>query len=231
MAWGIIGALDKEVELVKNSMNVEKTVKLYGSEWYIGEYRSQKLIVACSGIGKVNAAVCASTMIREFGAKAIVNIGVAGSMTDELGVLDVALSESVAFHDLDADMFSRYYPYMREFTADKALLSACQTVLEAKSLTYRSGRIATGDIFVSDKAVKADIATRLSPVCVEMEGAAIGEAAYMNGVPFLVIRTMSDSADDEAEISFDDFIEKAAVVSAGIVLGLIDTYNLEQREA
>jgi len=228
MVWGIIGALDKEVELVKNSIKLEKSVKLYGSEWYIGTYNSHKIVVACSGIGKINAAICASTMIREFGAEVIINIGVAGSMTKELGVLDVAISESVAFHDQNPDLFERFYPYQREFIADKTLHDTCINMLDKKenlSFAYKSGRIATGDVFVESEETKKSIEQLWQPLCVEMEGAAIGEAAFINNTPFLVIRTMSDSADSDAHDSFENMLDKAAEISADIVLDLICEYK------
>jgi adenosylhomocysteine nucleosidase len=227
MIWGIIGALDKEVELIRDSIAIEKTETVYGSTWYVGAYGTHKLVVACSGIGKINAALCTAAMIREFGAQVIVNVGVAGCMTKELGVLDVVISKSVVFHDQDQALFSRFYPHQKEFMADTGLLNACISLLDGKNdrgFKYRTGRIATGDVFVNDKSVKADIAARLDPLCVEMEGAAIGEAAFMHDTPFLVIRTMSDSADDSADESFDNFIELAAKTSAEIVLGLISAY-------
>ena len=229
MVWGIIGALDKEVALIRDSIQVERVENLFGSEWYIGTYRGQKLVVACSGIGKINAAICASTMIREFGAGAVINTGVAGCLTKEIGVLDVVISERATFHDQDMEgLYCRFYPYQKEFIADKGLLDACVRLIEKqdnRNYRYKTGLIVTGDDFIDDRKVKEDIINRLSPLCVEMEGAAIANAAFINKTPFLIIRTMSDNADDSAGMSFDTFLDIAAPVSAGIVLGLIEEYG------
>lgn len=225
MVWGIIGALDKEVELIKEKIALRETAELYHSPLYLGAYRGHDVAVACCGIGKVNAAVCASAMIREFHVDAIVNIGIAGSMSAGLGALDVAVSEAVAFHDQDPDLFERYYPYRRRFDADQGLLRTCIEALEGmgdRSFAYKTGLIASGDIFVNDSAAKAGIAGHLSPICVEMEGAAVGEVAFMNNTPFLVIRTLSDSADDDADTAYDNFMELAAENSARIVLRMMD---------
>lgn len=225
MVWGIIGALEKEVELIKNSMALEKSARLFGSECYVGSYAGQKLIVVCSGIGKVNAAVCASALIREFGAEAIINVGIAGALGHGLEVLDVVISDSVVFHDIDLDLFSRYYPYRRSFEADsKLIVLAVRAVesMEGRRFGYKVGCIATGDAFINSREVKESIQDRLSPLCVEMEGAAVGEAAYMNGVPFIIIRAMSDNADEDADTAYDNLFDLAAHNSASIVLRMIE---------
>ena len=227
MVWGIIAALDQEIALVLEQMQIRKTVELYGSKFYIGTVRGRQVVAVCCSIGTINAAVCTSSIIREFGADVVVNVGIAGSLCPELHVLDVVVSDEVAFHDADLDIIEKYYPFRRSFSADSKLLSLCTGVLDSmpgRSFAYKVGRIASGDVFVNDRTVKERITKLLQPLCVEMEGAAIGQVAAMNGKPFLVIRTLSDNADESADQTYDDFLERAAYNSASIILSMLEQY-------
>lgn len=227
MTWGIIGALDKEVALIREKMQVHKTVELYGSSYSIGKIGSQDVVVVCCSVGTINGAACAAAVIREFGADVVVNIGISGSLCKELKILDVVVSDHVLFHDADRDILEKYYPFRRQFTADEKLVALCTEVLDCmpdRSFAYKVGRIATGDMFVNDKKAKERIVAKFSPLCVEMEGAAIGQVAMMNATPFLVIRTLSDNADDDADEAYDNFLELAAHNSATIVLAMINRY-------
>jgi len=224
MTWGIIAAMDAELALILESMKIESGKTVYGVQFHIGKINGVNVAAVCCSIGTINAAACASVLIREFGATAVVNIGVAGSTCDELDILDVIISDEVVFHDADTWIIKKYYPYRESFHADQNLIRMAEesiAKMEARGFSYKVGRIATGDMFVNNLAVKDDIVERHNPLCVEMEGAAIGQIAYMSGVPFLVIRSLSDKSDGSAHISFESFLEKAAKNSAGIVLGMI----------
>lgn len=224
MTWGILGALEEEVALIKEKMTIERQTPMYGTVFYEGNIGSHKIVLVCCGIGKVNAAVCASTVIQHFGAGRVINVGIAGAMKLGLSVMDVVISSEVAFHDQDPIML-RYYPNRQFFEADPYLISLCEQACAALPEIdghFGTGRVASGDVFVNDSAVKAEINKRLAPACVEMEGAAIGQVSYMNGKPFLVIRTMSDSADEGADDSYDNFIETAAEHSAKIILKMLE---------
>lgn len=228
MTFGIIGALDEEVRLIKERMQVDREVQTYGCTYYIGTYAGHGVVAVCCSVGTINAAVCASTVIREFGADVVVNVGIAGSLSKELRVMDVVVSDKVTFHDADLDIMEKFYPNQRMFHADEALRALCLGVLEAmtdRPFSYKVGLIATGNVFVNESARKEDIVRRLEPLCVEMEGASIGQVAYMNGKPFLVIRTMSDNADDEADDTYDNFMVRAAQVSAELILRMIAAYS------
>lgn len=226
MKWGIIGALDAEVANLVSHMQVERQTEVYGSTVYEGVLQGQAVAVVCCSVGKVNAAVCASTLIREFDAQALVNVGIAGAMGEGLQVMDIVLSSEAAFHDTDPVM-EKYYPAKRFFPADPALLALCQEACRKIQVQgqVRVGRIATGDLFVSSKADKTRIAQALQPECVEMEGAAIAQVAFMNGVPFLIVRTMSDNADDAADSTYDNFFAKAADRSAALVEAMLALYQ------
>lgn len=234
MTFGIIGALDEEVRLIRERMQVDKEDEVYGSTFYTGSYAGQKLVVVCGSIGTINAAVCTSVIIREFGADMVVNVGIAGSLCEELHILDVVVSSEVAFHNADLDIIEKYYPFSNKFVADVALSKLCIRAMEsipARNFQYRVGPIASGDRFVADSATKEDIINRLNPLCVEMEGAAVGQVASMCGKPFLIIRTLSDNADESAEESYDNFLELAAQQSAHIILRMIKIYSGQGGEA
>ncbi|NCB29217.1 MAG: 5'-methylthioadenosine/adenosylhomocysteine nucleosidase [Clostridia bacterium] len=224
MVWGILGALDEEVALIREKMQVDRSVDMLGTTFHVGTYEGKALVLACCGIGKVNAAVCATTLIQRFGAECVVNVGIAGAMAHGLRVLDVVVAREVGFHDQDAVMLN-YYPKKQFFRTDDALFElcarACAQLPELES-TVTTGRILSGDVFVSDRATKERINAAYAPACVEMEGASIGHTSYMHGKPFLIIRTMSDTADDAAQTTYDDFMHRAALQSARIILKMLE---------
>lgn len=224
MKWGILGALDAEVDLIRREMTVSHETPLFGTTYYEGTVHGQEIVLVCCGVGKVNAAICAAAAVERFGADCIVNVGIAGAMGHGLNILDVVISREVGFHDQDTVML-KYYPQRAFFAADESLISLCERACAAipeMTNRYRVGRIVSGDVFVNDAAVKQSIRDRYTPDCVEMEGAAIGHAAFMYEKPYLVIRTMSDAADDNADETYDDFIGEAAHTSASIILKMLD---------
>lgn len=223
MVWGILGALDAEVALICEKMDTDRKEEMFGTTFHIGAIDGHRVVVVCCGIGKVNAAVCTTTMIQRFGADCIINVGIAGAMGHGLNVLDVVAATEVGFHDQDAVML-KYYPNRAFFETDAQLLALCRKACSALILDGQvtEGRIVSGDVFVSDKATKDSINARYQPACVEMEGASIGHVSYMHGKPFLVIRTMSDAADDAAANTYDDFMNRAAHQSARIILKMLE---------
>ncbi|MGI6172100.1 MAG: 5'-methylthioadenosine/adenosylhomocysteine nucleosidase [Butyricicoccus sp.] len=223
MVWGILGALDAEIALIREQMEIEKQEDRFGTTFYFGTVHGKPVVLACCGVGKVNAAVCAAYVLGTCGADCVVNVGIAGAMKPGLHMLDVVISEEVGFHDQDTVMLN-YYPKRAFFQADSALAALCDRAcaeIPRLSGKYLHGRIASGDQFVSETAVKQSINERYAPACVEMEGAAVGHAAFMYEKPFLVIRTMSDAADDDADETYDNFIDEAAKTSAEIILHML----------
>jgi len=225
MTWGIIAALDAELELITGAMDIKEEKAIYGVKFYAGSIGGADVAAVCCSIGTVNAAACASVLVREFGADVLVNIGVAGSVSEDLGILDVVLSSEVVFHDADNQILKKYYPFRESFPADPELIELAEksiAQMKEREFEYKIGRIATGDVFVRERQFKEDIVSRFGPLCVEMEGAAIGQIAYMSGLPFIVIRSLSDEGDSDAFISFESFLERAAKNSAGIVLKMLE---------
>jgi adenosylhomocysteine nucleosidase len=194
-----------------------------GTEFLSGTIDGHKVVVACCGIGKVNAAACATYLLFVKGCDAIVNVGIAGGVAHGLHTLDVVISRELCFHDQDAVML-KYFPARQFFDGDLALRQLCAQVCSQPGMlvgSWREGRIATGDKFVADSATRDAIIAAVAPDCVEMEGAAIAHVAYAAGKPCLVIRTMSDCADDDATTTYDNFLERAANQSARIVLAML----------
>ncbi len=228
MTWGIIGALKEEIEAIKSAMQIEDEKDIMGQRYYSGSIEGVKLVLVCASIGKVNATCCAVTLAREYGVDVIVNTGIAGAMAKNLKMLDVVVSTTVKYHD-HGDFFANYAPYSNEFEAEERLinstLKACEKVALTNGFNYYKGKIVTGDLFVSTTEDKERIVNLHDPMCTEMEGAAIGQVAFMCGLPFVVIRSMSDSADDDAKESYDNLITDSANNASAIVLELIKLYK------
>lgn len=213
---GIIGAMDEEVNQIKDRMKNVVIHRKASMEFYEGEWEGRNLVVVRSGIGKVNGAVCTQILIDDYKVDGVINTGIAGSLKNEINIGDVVLSTDVLHHDMDATNFGYEYgvvPRMEEsfFKADAALLEKARAAsLKADdSVGVFVGRIVSGDQFIAQKDKKQWIADQFDGYCTEMEGAAIGHTAYLNQVPFLVIRAISDKADDSAHMDYKEFEEKA----------------------
>lgn len=214
---GIIGAMEVEVEKLKQDMKVEKTFHKAGMEFCEGELKGKQVVVVRSGIGKVNAAVCTQILVDLFRVEAVINTGIAGSLNAEINIGDVVISTDVLHHDMDAVGFGYkkgQIPQMKEFSfpADEKLRKLAMEVCREVNpeINVFEGRICSGDQFISDKGVKDAIVSEFGGFAVEMEGAAIGQAAYLNGIPFLVVRAISDKADGSAHMDYAEF-EMAAI--------------------
>ncbi len=227
---GIIGAMAVEVDRLCALLEDKKETSAGGLLYSSGKLNGVDAVVVRSGVGKVNAALCAQRLVLEFGVTHIVNTGIAGAMASGLGVLDFVASTDALYHDMDATGFGykvTEIPQMEcsDFKADPRMLDAATMAFarlpEAKGHQLVAGRIASGDQFISDRAVKERIRRDCSPVCVEMEGAAIAHAAFVNNVPFLVIRCMSDMADDSGESVYAFNEETAASLSASLVIEML----------
>jgi len=224
--FGIIGAINEEIAGLKSKMELLETVTIAGNEFFRGNLYGCEIVLVKCGIGKVNAALCTQALIDKFSPKFVINTGVAGSMDASAGIGDIVVSDDLVQHDFDTSAFggcevgeiSRLG--IRFFKADDRLIKAA---LGADVTTYKmlKGRIATGDQFIAEKERKDRIKELFDPLCVEMEGASIAHVCYLNDVPFVVIRAVSDNADGAADISFEKFLELAAMNSSLIVEGIL----------
>lgn len=219
---GIIGAMPSELADIRNVLS-NAAVKTYaGYDFYICTYHDKLIINACCGIAKVNAALCTQVMIDKFDVDAIINAGVAGGMNTKVKVCDIVVSEAVCPHDLELRFLENYPPFHSVYEADQNLIKAVCGVCDEMNIANHVGKIVSGEAFVSDSKLKQDICDRLSPLAVDMETAAVGQCAYRNSIPFVSVRCISDNADDEGEMSFDEFEKIAAKRVAEIVLKTVE---------
>ena len=214
---GIIGAMEEEVAILKEKMSEVTVLEKAGMEFFKGILVGQQVVIVRSGIGKVNAGICTQILADVFQVNAVINTGIAGSLKAEINIGDIVLSTDTMQHDVDAREFGYeigQVPRMdtRTFPADDRLretaLQVCRKV--NPEIQVFEGRVASGDQFVADKETKEKIIANTQAYCTEMEGAAIGQAAYLNGIPYLVIRAISDKADDSAHMDYPAF-EKEAI--------------------
>lgn len=208
---GIIGAMSMEVETLVTSMTDSTQREIAGSKFYEGTLEGLPCVVVQCGIGKVNAALCAQILCSSFGVTHLVNTGIAGSLCNDLDIADLLVSRDAMYHDFDCVHFG--YPYGQvpgldtlTFPADDLLLAYAFQAAETVNPGHtKIGRVASGDQFIAEKEKKAFIIEKTCAMCTEMEGAAIAQTAYRNHVPFVILRAISDKADDSAQMDYPTF--------------------------
>lgn len=224
---GIIGAMDEEVAKVKEQMQDVTVMSKASMEFYKGKVNGHPAVVVRSGIGKVNAAMCAQILVDEYQVDAIINTGIAGSLNASIDIGDIVLSTDALEHDMDAVAFG--YPVGQiprmdtlSFEADAGLRGVAKAACEKVNPDVKvfEGRVVSGDQFISDKDKKQWLVDNFAGFCTEMEGAAIAHTAYLNKIPFLVIRAISDKADDSANVDYPTFEAKAIEHSVKLILEL-----------
>lgn len=225
---GIIGAMDEEVSKLKESLSNVSVKNMASMEFYEGTLYDTDVVIVRSGIGKVNAGICAQILVDVYNVSAIINTGIAGSLNADINIGDIVLSSDAIQHDMDAVAFGYdigVIPRMETstFQADKKLIdiaeSACSEVIE--DVKVFTGRVLSGDQFISGKEKKQWLIDNFSGFCTEMEGAAIAQAAYLNKIPFLIIRAISDKADDSAHMDYPAFEAMAIENSVKLLKAII----------
>lgn len=221
---GIIGAMELEVETLKSKMEVKSVTTKARMEFFEGVLNGVDVVIVRSGIGKVNAGMCTQILADLYGVTHIINTGIAGSLEAAIDIGDIVVSSEVLYHDVDATNFGYRLGEVPQlgtltFPADEKMAALAKQVCEKVNPEIKvfSGLIVSGDQFVADKAVKERIAANFHGLCTEMEGAAIGQSAYLNGIPFVILRAISDKADDSAEMDYPTFERKAAEHCAKLV--------------
>ncbi|MCD7745396.1 MAG: 5'-methylthioadenosine/adenosylhomocysteine nucleosidase [Lachnospiraceae bacterium] len=225
---GIIGAMEIEVEQLKADMTVTREVTKAQMVFCEGTLSGMSAVVVRSGIGKVNAAVCTQILADEFGVDCVMNTGVAGSLDAKIDIGDIVISTDVLHHDMNAVDFGYplgQIPQMNVFSfkADPDLTALAESVCHEVNpeISVFHGRIASGDQFIADKETKNRIITNFGGSCTEMEGAAIAQAAYLNNLPFVILRAISDKADDSASMDYPTFEREAAWHCVRLVEGIL----------
>lgn len=225
---GIIGAMDEEVQQLKEQLDPCQETRMAGSSFYQGTFAGQEIILLQSGIGKVNAALGTTILLNDFQPDVVINTGSAGGFNKELDVGDIVISTEVRYHDVDATGFGYEYGQVPKmpaaYKADEQLMKLAEYTAEKATNAHHiaQGLIATGDSFMSDPE-RAQFVTSKFPdlQAADMEAGAIAQVCHRFETPFVVIRALSDTADGEAPASFQEFLQTAATNSAALILTMI----------
>ncbi len=225
MIIGVIGAMQMEVDALQEQMENSRVESVSGIDFVCGNIKGKDVVVAKCGIGKVFAAICAEALILKFNVDMVINIGVAGSLTKDLGVLDVAVASNVVQHDMDTSPLGDPVGLLSGINmillpADEKMVDLLCQCLKDRNINYKKGNIATGDQFIADANQKRRLSQDFEAIAAEMEGGSIGHVCYVNKIPFAVLRSISDS--DGGAMDYQTFAEKAALQSIEIVTDFIE---------
>jgi len=225
---GIIGAMEEEVAALKEAMDIQEIVEKASMTFCKGVLCGKDVVVVRSGIGKVNAGICAQILADKFDVDVLINTGIAGSLNAAIDIGDMVISTDAVHHDMDATLFGDLIgqvPRMavRYFPADEELVAKAKAANEKANPDIKTftGRIATGDQFVASKEVKDRIVNNFGAYCTEMEGAGIAHAAYLNNISYVIVRAISDKADNSATMDYPEFEKQAIVHSVRLVKELL----------
>ncbi|AWI12929.1 MULTISPECIES: 5'-methylthioadenosine/S-adenosylhomocysteine nucleosidase [Bacillaceae] len=227
MKIAVIGAMEEEVIILRNQLENKKTEIIANSEFSSGTYGGKDVVLLKSGIGKVNAAMSTTILIERYHPDLIINTGSAGGLNPELNVGDLVISDDVCHHDVDATVFGYAYGQVPQmpaaYQADERLIQVAEEAARSlEGIQVKKGRIASGDSFMSDPDRVQMVAEKFPGLqAVEMEAAAIAQVAYQYGLPFVIIRALSDIAGKESDLSFEQFLQTAALNSANLVIEII----------
>lgn len=227
MKIAVIGAMEEEVIILRNQLENKKTEIIANSEFSSGTYGGKDVVLLKSGIGKVNAAMSTTILIERYHPDLIINTGSAGGLNPELNVGDLVISDDVCHHDVDATVFGYAYGQVPQmpaaYQADERLIQVAEEAARSlEGIQVKKGRIASGDSFMSDPDRVQMVAEKFPGLqAVEMEAAAIAQVAYQYGLPFVIIRSLSDIAGKESDLSFEQFLQTAALNSANLVIEII----------
>jgi adenosylhomocysteine nucleosidase len=226
---GIIGAMDIEVDSLKKEANAQDHETIAGMEFYPGKLGDKDVIIVKCGVGKVNAGICAHTLINHFGCDRIINTGVAGSLDNDIDIGDIVVSVDVVQHDFDASPVGFQkgeipYTGLYAFPADESLRASAVKAVEeaAPDIKVFEGRICTGDQFITTREQKDKITGDFGGMCCEMEGGAIAQACYINDIPFVIIRAISDKEDGSHHVEYELFAEEAAETCSKAVQYMVE---------
>ena len=220
--------MELEVEALKEQMDVKNIVEKASMKFYEGTLRGKDVVIVQCGIGKVNAGICVQILADLFQVDAVINTGVAGSLRAEINIGDIVVSTDACEHDMDVTALGYkqgIIPQMKEsfFKADRQLVEAAIEVCREVNpdINVYEGRVLSGDQFISGEEIKNKLIDLFDGFCTEMEGAAIAHAAFLNEIPYVVIRAISDKADGSAHMDYPEFERAAAAHSAKLVENLV----------
>lgn len=226
---GIIGAMNDEVREIISHLECETVETVSGVEFHTGNLFGKNVVIARCGVGKVFASICAEAMIIKYSPDLIINSGVGGAIDKALRPLDIVFADKLVQHDMDTSPIgdpvglisgiNKIY-FETDARAREILIDAAKTL----SVNYYVGTVATGDKFISGSYDKQRISSTFGAIACEMEGGAIAHTAFVNDIPFIVVRAISDSADGDASMDYPTFLPVAANISTDLTLALVEKY-------
>ena len=223
---GIIFAMNEELIELKKYLNIEKEYNIFDLTFYESKINDNDVVLVQSGVGKVNAARCAQILIDNIKVDYIFNIGVAGGVSENLNVGDIVIGEKVVQHDFDITAFNHekgYIPNVGVYIdSDEYLLKVAQNIISKSNINTLTGVIASGDIFCTDYMMSKKINTKFNALCVEMEGASIAQVCYLSHIPFLIIRSISDTPNNNNVITYEEFLEDSCKKVADLMFKILN---------
>lgn len=216
---GIIAAMDVEIETLKERVKDYETMEIASHIYYKGKILDKTVVFSNSGVGKVNAAITTQVLIDSFKPDAIINIGIAGGLDKTLNHMSIVVGDTLTYHDYDHGLMNRYFPFVDKFSSDENLVKKAKIIMKDEDIHI--GTIVTGDKFVDSTNLQEELRKKYNALCVEMEGAAIAHTSFANKIPFIVIRSISDFADDESEKDYENFEKIAADKAGNFIVELI----------
>ncbi len=226
MNFGIIFAMEEELNAFLKDVKVNNNIKIYGLNFYEVLFFNKTLYLVESGVGKVNAARTCQVLIDKFHPDYLINVGIAGGINKSLKVLDIVIGERLVQHDFDITVFNHpkgYVPKVGDYVeSDKKLLNLAEKIAKDNKISYQKGVIASGDIFVTSKIDSLKIEKEFSAKCLEMEGASIAQVAYLSNIPFLIIRSISDILGDNNLLTYDKFLIESSLKIANFLKQILE---------
>ena len=223
---GLIFAMEEELSAFKKYIEIDKEYNMFDLTFIEGHYANLKLILAKCGVGKVNAARCSQILIDNMQVDALINVGVAGGLTDELSIGSLVVGEKLVQHDFDITAFNHEKGYIPEIgvymEADEYLLKTALTASLKYNIPVFKGVIASGDIFCTDPKMADKIHQKFKALCTEMEGASVAQIAYLSHIPFLIIRSISDTPNNHNEKTYEEFLEESCAHVANYLLHFLE---------
>ncbi|MDR2790155.1 MAG: 5'-methylthioadenosine/adenosylhomocysteine nucleosidase [Campylobacteraceae bacterium] len=226
MKIAIMGAMVEEITPLLERFKEYETIEFAKNKFYALKYKNMDITIAYSKIGKVNAALTASILINRFGAQKLLFSGVAGAVDETLHIGDLIAASTLTQHDLDITVFGHPYGFVPEsqifIKSDEKLLQIAHETARSLKLTLKDGVIATGDQFICDGAKKEWIKNTFNANAIEMEGAGVAFVCDALGVPFFILRAISDAADAKAGFDFDEFLQSSSKISADFIIAMLE---------
>lgn len=232
MKIGIIFAMEEEINEMKKISEITNEFEIFGIKFYETIINDKTCILALCGVGKVNSARCTQIIIDIMKVDFIINVGVAGGLSNNLDVCDIVIGNRLVQHDFDITAFNHekgYIPNVGVYlNSDEYLLHIAEdTLINFKNTHFHVGTIASGDIFCTDVKMSQKINKKFNALCVDMEGASIAQTAFLSGIPFLVMRAISDKPNNENVMTYEAFLEKSSKIVTQFLKEMIKTINIE----